>query len=206
TVALPEGAPLSISITAFGEPFARVTRAGAVSGDDIWVTGYLGLAGAALTLKKAGKAIPDALLERLIRPEARLALGQKIADRVSAACDVSDGFISDLNHILLASGVGARLDFASFPVHRELQNQEGELGTFGIERAILAGGDDYELVFCAAPQYREAFKALSTAAIPVTRVGVVTREPGLEILHLSAETQNALDSLKGYEHRVSLHA
>ena len=50
--------------------------------------------------------------------------------------------------------------------------------------AVLAGGDDYELAFTAAPDRRDAVLAAGNAVgVPVTRIGRVTAgESGVRVL------------------------
>ena len=47
---------------------------------------------------------------------------------------------------------------------------------------VLAGGDDYELAFTAAPQQRAAVAAAASAsATPVTRIGRIEAAPGVRV-------------------------
>jgi len=48
---------------------------------------------------------------------------------------------------------------------------------------VLAGGDDYELVFCAAPAQRAAVQeAAARSDTPVTRIGTMQAAPGLRLV------------------------
>jgi thiamine-monophosphate kinase len=50
-------------------------------------------------------------------------------------------------------------------------------------QCVLAGGDDYELVFTARPAQRAVVQAASAAsATPVTRIGQIDAEPGLRLV------------------------
>ena len=67
----------------------------------------------------------------------------------SSVIDVSDGLLGDLAHICERSGVGAEIEYSAVPCSadlRSLRDQER------VNRAILAGGDDYELCFTAAAE------------------------------------------------------
>ena len=47
----------------------------------------------------------------------------------------------------------------------------------------MAGGDDYELLFTAAPAQRRAVAAAAHAsATPVTHIGMIEAAPGLRLL------------------------
>jgi thiamine-monophosphate kinase len=117
-----------------GEGPPPVQRGGARVGDTILVTGALGASAAGLRLLQSG-ATGGPLVLAHRRPEARLDEG--VAARAAGATamiDVSDGLVADLNHVLVASGVGCRL--AAVPV------VEG-----ATEEEALGGGEDYELIF-----------------------------------------------------------
>ena len=107
--------PLSITVTAIGmlPAGAALTRAGAVPGDVVAVTGTLGDAAKGLGLwpARADRGDdPDTafLLRRLARPQWRN--GAAVRALAHAGIDVSDGFGADLGHVLAASGVGARIE------------------------------------------------------------------------------------------------
>ncbi len=170
--------PRSICICILGEvPEGRALRRdGARVGDDVWVSGELG--GAALALARPDI---DEAGRRLDQPEPRVALGERLLRHASAAIDVSDGFAQDLGHILERSGCGALVHYDRLP----------KCGAFAriaqpeLERAcVLAGGDDYELVFTASQGERSALDALAAdLGLPLTRVGAIRAgAPALSIV------------------------
>jgi thiamine-monophosphate kinase len=169
---------LVISVTAMGEVPSGVAmyRAGARPGDDIWVSGELGGASLALVHPEIAPAA-----QRLHLPEPRVELGERLRGQAHAAIDVSDGLAGDLQHILDASGVGARVHYADVPrapAFRDLGNPQLE------QDCALSGGDDYELLFTAEPGRRKDLDALSRELrIPLTRIGSIhAGAPRLEIL------------------------
>jgi thiamine-monophosphate kinase len=189
--------PLTICITVFGEvPTGQaLLRSGANAGDDIYVSGTLGDAALAL-LALQGKVhlTPDELSQtrqRLETPIPRVALGMALRGIASAAVDVSDGLLGDLGHILEQSGKGAIL-------HSEVAMQliavcrypaaakskcALKVPTATLLQCALAGGDDYELVFTAAPEQRGAVQqAAHGAGVPVTAIGSITAPAGLTLL------------------------
>jgi len=120
-----------------------------------------------------------------------VALGQALRPLASACADLSDGLLGDLGHILARSGCGARLDVSQvLPLLATRQHCVGGPAQFdaiyGAELAlqcVLAGGDDYELVFCAAPAQRLAMDALAQSlALPLTRIATIEAEPGLRLV------------------------
>ena len=185
--------PLNICITVLGEvPRGQaLLRSGARVGDDLYASGTLGDARLALeALQGRITLTPDALAAARLRLEAptpRVALGQALRGIAHSAIDISDGLLGDLGHILRASGVGACVDTsktinliaasarhisATGPLDDELRHQ-----------CSLAGGDDYELLFTAAPAQRNAIAAAARAsATPVTRIGTIEAAPGLRLI------------------------
>ncbi len=180
--------PRNLCVTIIGElpPGAAITRSGARVGDDIYVSGTLGDAALALAaLSGKTRIAADALVplrERLERPEPRVGLGDRLRGVATAALDLSDGLTGDLAHILDASGVGADLELARIPCSPELAlrmaTRERELAL----ACVLAGGDDYELCFTAAPSARERVAAIAAALVlPLTRIGNVSAKRGLRV-------------------------
>ncbi|MGE5338130.1 MAG: thiamine-phosphate kinase [Gemmatimonadota bacterium] len=193
--------PLTICITALGEVAAgaALSRAGARPGDDIWVSGTLGDAALALALADgaahADAADRQACAARLERPTPRVRLGEALRGRASAAIDVSDGLLGDLGHIAERSRVGARLRWPELPLSAALLRQPAALQ----QRCALAGGDDYELLFCAPLSKRREIEAAGRAAgVPVTRIGEVLAGSGIVVL--DAEGSNMETPFSGFDH------
>jgi thiamine-monophosphate kinase len=171
--------PLNICITAIGQVPAgqALLRSGAQAGDELWVSGTLGDARAALevfrgTLEAPGNAF-TALRQAMELPEPRTALGQRLRGLASSAIDVSDGLLGDLGHVLRRSAVGARLDADALPRSAQLAALPPAVQL----ECLLHGGDDYELLFTAAPgRQAEVRAAAREAGVPVSRIGHI--EPG----------------------------
>lgn len=179
--------PLSIGITVMGEVPAgqALLRSGARPGDDLWVSGWPGLARLSLEAFRGTLAPPLSAEEfQLARmamecPTPRVALGLALRGLASAAIDVSDGLLGDLSHVLRRSQVGARLVLDALPVHPVLATRPLPQQHDG----VLAGGDDYELVFTAPAAHRAQILALGdTLALPLTRIGAIQVEAGLRLL------------------------
>ncbi len=96
--------------------------------------------------------------------------------------DVSDGLTGDLGHLLAAGGVGARIDLARIPASPALAQLRDGTGRALAQECLLAGGDDYELLFTARNVDRERVAAAGVAGgVAVTRIGKITPEPGLVV-------------------------
>ena len=168
--------PLTICITALGHvpSSTAIKRSGAKVGDDIWVSGTLGDARLALgALRNEWSLNPsglEAVLPRMHEPEPRIALGMQLRGAASSALDVSDGLLGDLRHILKASQVNAEVLIDQLPTSPTLAEQPQDLR----RQCAANGGDDYELCFTAPKNKRTEIESLSTALLPLTRIGSIT--------------------------------
>jgi thiamine-monophosphate kinase len=195
---------LLISVCLLGHaPYRPVTRSGAKTGDDIYVTGTLGDAALGLEfLKSKSPALRRRatafLVKRHHRPSARCQAGALLARNklASAMIDVSDGLLQDLGHICKASGIGAVIWHDRLPRSHAYRMLAGE------SRAhwTLAGGEDYELLFCARRRARSAIQEFAThAGVPVTRIGAcVAAREGIIVLDHSGATVRP--RVPGYDH------
>lgn len=190
---LARGGELSVTTTVIGGgDERRLARDGARPGDAVFVTGVVGASALAVAAFEAGHGDDPRLApfrRRFRRPQARLDLGRRLRGLATAAADVSDGLISDLQQICRPSGVGARVESALVPTLRDHEEAARIVGA-DPRRLALAGGEDYELVFTAAPT--EEVLALAT------RIGVVTREPG--IVCLDRDGGVLPGSFEGFDH------
>ena len=196
--------PLNICVTIFGEvpPGHALRRDAAQPGDDIWISGTLGDARLALAGYRNELVLsPQALAAaapRMHAPTPRVSLGLALRGVARAAIDISDGLVGDLGHILKRSGVGATLFVDDLPAGPALANQTRDLR----RRFALAGGDDYELCFTAAPDRREdVFAAARQSATAVTRVGHIDQAQGLRLVDADGTPLNL--QLTSFDHFAS---
>ena len=177
--------PLNICITVFGAvPSGQaLLRSGARAGDELWVSGSLGDARLALevfrgTVSMADEAF-DAVRLRMERPSPRVALGMALRGVATSAIDLSDGLVGDLGHVLARSGVGVTVDADALPRSAALAAMPRALQ----HECLLAGGDDYELLFSAPPgAASEVSAAARGAGVDVTRIGCIEAAAGLRIV------------------------
>lgn len=171
--------PLSACVTVHGfvPRGAALRRDAARDGDDVWVTGTLGDAAAALAQLQAGGVADPDLRRRLDRPEPRVAFAQALAGIAHACIDLSDGLLQDLGHVCAASGVGARVDVDALPASPALAARSSGDTRRG-EQAC--GGDDYELCFTAPADAAQAVHgAAARGGLAVTRVGRIVAAAGV---------------------------
>lgn len=181
------GGLLTLNVTVIGEvpPGQALRRDAAKPGDDIWVSGTLGDAAAALAHHQGKLRLETAqavqCFPRLFVPTPRIELGMALRGMAHAAIDVSDGFAADLGHILERSSVGAEVWFDQLPLSEALAPLASDPAA---QDCILAGGDDYELVFTAPADKREDIARIAAQLeLRLSRVGSILPEPGLRILN-----------------------
>ena len=191
---------LVLSATIFGEVADKyVQRNGATAGDMIFVTGcigdsYLGLNIAQQNLYDIDKEQLSYLQHRYEIPQPRKGLGDILGKYASAALDISDGLLQDLEHVARNSNCGAVLSKDKIPyseaAHQVLQ-QQPELYS-----KLLTHGDDYEILFTAAPEYLEYIRSYSDKiSFPITHIGNINDGKEVAVLGSDIKFTN-----KGYKH------
>lgn len=191
--------PLGLSLQVMGSAPASqaLLRNGAQAGDDIYVSGTLGAARAALPLLDSSEqlsSIQRECLQAYYQPQPQLALGVALRGVASAAIDISDGLAADLEHILRASGVGAQINTADLPVATAVLALCPEQAT----DFALGGGDDYQLCFTAPALARASLQAIAaTLNTRLTRIGVVEQAQGLRCVDASGQK---VMPAAGYQH------
>jgi thiamine-monophosphate kinase len=196
--------PAALSLTAIGEVVAggEVRRSGARVGDLVWVSGTIGDAVLGLDLLRG--AYPELasdyrarLIERFRIPDPRVELGPRLGVIAHAMIDISDGLIADLGHICETSHVAAVVELESLP----LSAAAGIIvdAAPGLRTRLVAGGDDYELLFTAPVGSTRAIENLSSVlGLPITRIGRI--EPGQGVRVVDREGHIVPIAVPGYRH------
>ncbi|HEY7832700.1 MAG TPA: thiamine-phosphate kinase [Ktedonobacterales bacterium] len=212
--------PLIVDVTLLGQ-VARgraLTRSGARAGDRLWVTGTVGAAAAGLLTLLAprptdgpnvGPALEGAI--EIVRaahlvPVPRVAEGRALAaaGAATAMLDISDGLAADLGHLCTRSQVGAVVEAAALPVAPATAAVARAYGRDPLDLALF-GGEDYELLFTAAPDADErVLAAVQTAGGTARAIGwIVAGEPEAEggalRLRQADGTDRALPA-RGWDH------
>ncbi len=186
-----------IDVTVLGRAVRPVTRAGALAGDGLWVTGVLGGARAALHAWRAGGA-PDAEARAAFaHPVPRITMGQALG-RVGAHAmlDLSDGLGGDAGHLSAASRVALEIDVDTLPVARAVESvAAAEMVPDTIFAAL--GGEDYELLVAMPPAFgaQEAARIVAETGVALTRIGAVVPGEGARFFRAGRPV-----SLTGYDH------
>lgn len=176
----PRGVCIDVSALGFLDGRTPMLRAGARPGDALVVTGPLGRSRDGHHLR--------------FTPRWREGVALAGSGGVRACIDLSDGLGRDVHHLAAASGVGARLDA------RRLPRRRGADGTPATVAQALHDGEDFELLFAAAPADLLRLRALpALAGVELTEVGVCTpASDGVVLVH----DDGAVEPLPpgGYQH------
>jgi thiamine-monophosphate kinase len=194
-------ATLSLTITIIGESLPNVAlhRCNAKIGDDIWVSGTIGLAALALNQRLHSKHDVPIKIKKICQkkfdlPEPRIALGQALHGIANACIDISDGLLGDLSHILKKSQCGAIVWLQSIPSHSYIKDNIDKY-----RNCLLCGGDDYELLFTAPKNTYTAIQALSKKLdLSLTKIGEINTTSCLTVL--DKFNQPIAFDKKGFDH------
>ncbi len=217
--------PLVIDVTVVGTVKRRqaLTRAGARPGDDLYVSGPVGSAGAGLLLLQEENSRQSSVVSRqssvssretvsgnglkrlatsFLRPEPRVRLGTLLSrNRSASACvDLSDGLADGVHRIAEASGVGATIDANAVPIDIDARACFEARGLDAITAAI-SSGDDYELLLAVRPRaHRRLSAAAHLAGAVLTRIGRCEREPDVILQRSAGAAVDRAPLPQGYSH------
>ncbi len=168
---------LFLSLTVIGESkWKPVLRSTAEVGDDVWVSGEIGLSFLGLNLlqnrDKRGqisKKNKSRAIKRHLEGAERVRVGSYLASNnlVNSMIDISDGLIQDLNHIVESSKIDIELEVSKIPISDEVNKH------FSNPLVSLTGGEDYELLFTAKKENRGKIYELASRDLNFTRIAKV---------------------------------
>ncbi len=218
TALVPGSAAIDVTVVGEVERGKAIRRSGARPGDQLFVSGRLGLSALGLRCVRArakpvrrrtGTPRPALAGEKMndpvhthFYPEPRCALGQFLSERnlASALIDLSDGLSTDLTRLCEASHVGVRVwaDHIPVPAH------PAGRGLRSVEAINLAlnGGEDYELLFTVSPR-KASHIPREFRGVPLHCIGEIRRSK--EIL-LTLPNGNQVPLMPaGYDHFEKLN-
>jgi thiamine-monophosphate kinase len=173
-VAVARNVVITVTIIGCSKGKKVLERSTASFGQQIAVTGYVGLSAAGLQMLN-GKAITDPearniLRQAHLRPVPRVREGQILLRQgVRTAIDISDGLVADLDHICESSKVNAKINMGQIPIHPLVTTHFPDY-----QELALCGGEDYELLFTADKATVGRVKQALDS--PVTVIGYITDE------------------------------
>ena len=196
--------PLSITIQAMGlvPRGKKLLRSQAQAGDKIFVTGYIGDAALGLraVLDGSDEEMLAACINRLNRPDARVAFSQDLIGLSRCAIDISDGLVADLGHIMEQSDRGVKIWLDKVPVSTSARDYFSTVNDGSIDWSLLlTGGDDYELCFTVEQgREDEVYSLAEKHGLRVSCIGTVTDDRDMHILDDNNETVELEGA--GYQH------
>ena len=197
TIALPEGAPRVLGLTAIGRAGEHVPdRSGGRAGDTLWLVGTVGDAAAGLAQLRNDRHSTGPLVEIYRRPVPQLGAGQLLAPNAHAMMDVSDGLLLDARRMAEASSCAIVIDLDQLPLSGAFAAERGS----GLQQRLFAatGGDDYTLLAALAADLDPATLPLPEGT-RITRIGsLVAGEPGISLTSCGEPIE--LPETLGFEH------
>lgn len=194
---------LNITLTIQGLVPANtaLTRSGAKNGDWLYVTGTLGDSAAGLALLTSqwqldNQQAKSYFIQRHLRPQARVLVGQALRQLASAAIDISDGLAADLAKLLHASRQGAYLHLDQLPLSAPMQHYASPQQA---QQWALSGGEDYELCFTVPEIHRTAVDTtLNRLGVAYRCIGQISSKLAhIQFLH---HQQPVNIAYQGYDH------
>ncbi len=195
---------VTITVIGYSDNNELLLRSTAKAGEQIAVTGHLGLATAALKVLENNIKLPTETFElfrqRQFRPIPRIDEGQTLLKQgVKTAIDISDGLVADLMHICKASKVTAKIFMDRIPIHPLLKANFTEY-----KKMALYGGEDYELLFTAKKETIEILKRILDC--PITVIGdIVSEELSNQVVLLDDKGRIAPCERNGWDHFRDVH-
>lgn len=187
---LTGGPVLALSLAVVGVAERPVRRRGARPGDEVWVTGRLGGARAALTAWRARGEPEASARAAFARPEPRIRAGRWLAEAgATALIDLSDGLAGDARHLACASDVALVLELERLPLGPGVIAAASAAGEAPAAFAAQ-GGEDYELLATLPPGADPA-----GCPAPLSRIGRVEAGAGV---HLRLDGREL--ELRGFDH------
>ena len=165
---------VTVSVSGETKKNKHLSRSGAKHNQNIYLTGGLGLARKGLEeiKKNFNKNIyRKKNVKRFIFPQLRLEISNSISEFASSCIDVSDGFIADLEKILIPSNQGAVINLDEIPRIDKLSLED------------FTFGDDLELIFTADKKYHKKIMKLSdNSGINISLIGQTKKNSGIKYL------------------------
>lgn len=208
--------PLSISFTIQGciPRGQALTRNGAQVGDRVFVSGHLGDSHAGLSVilnpEERSKPHAEELVQRHFYAESRIKLAELLRGVGSSCIDISDGLMSDLQHVLNRSQVSAELDIAALPISQQSIEFYGDINQ--AQLTALQSGEEYELCFTVPSAYQSRIENIAQQAnCPLTCIGHITANDAESTcnIHLTRNNQPLSERdparrAQGFDHFNSL--
>ena len=198
TIALPAGAPRVLGLTAIGRAGPCVPdRAGAQTGDGLWLVGTVGDAALGLALLLDDPKADGPLVDIYRRPIPQLLAGQALAPHARAMMDVSDGLLLDARRMAEASGCAMSIELNDLPLSSAFVAERGQ--DHAARLFAATGGDDYALLAALPAEFDPETLSLPSRT-KISRIGaLIAGEPGISLTRGGEPVE--LPEILGFEHQ-----
>jgi thiamine-monophosphate kinase len=202
TIALPDGAPHVLGLTAIGRGGEHVPhRAGGMPGDRLWLIGTLGDSAAGLAQLLEDPRAIGLLVDAYRRPIPQLCAGQALAPSANAMMDVSDGLLLDARRMAEASGCSMVIDLDRLMLSSEFVSARGD--TVDARLFAATAGDDYALLGAFAAEFDPSTLNLPKATTIACIGSLEAGEPAIRLV--SGGRPIELPETLGFEHSRDPH-
>lgn len=213
TAVVPSSTAVDVIVVGEVERSRALRRSSARPGDQIYVSGRLGLAALGLRFLERRPRVPQLsrgkpwrgfttatagqAVQAHLYPEPQCALGRFLSKKrfASSAIDISDGLSTDLAHLCEASGVGA-LVWANRIPRPEVRDAARSSREAPLDLA-LHGGEDYQLLF-TVPSSKAAKFPARFRGVPLHRIGEIRQSK--ELLIIRSDGEKSIIRPLGYDH------
>lgn len=201
TAIVPGPAAIDVVVVGEARKGEALRRSGARPGDQIYVSGPLGLSALGLSILKqdvrSQAAWAAAALRAHCYPEPQLRLGRFLARYrlASALIDLSDGLSTDLGRLCRASGTGARIWAERIPIPRIGRARPAR--QLNPLQLALHGGEDYQLLF-TVPAAKVSRIPSDFHGVPLFQIGEIQRSRKILLLHPAGKPEELHPG--GYDH------
>ena len=194
---------ISVSITIFGivNKGNYISRNGANLRDDIWVTGnicdsFIGYKVLKNKLSIKNIKIKNYFLNSYFYPKPPVVLAIKLSKLMTSAIDISDGFLSDFEKLILNNDKGAFINPHLIPFSQNTKNLLIKSAISIVD--LLTAGDDYQLIFTSNKLNRNKIIKLSkNCNCKTTRIGEINNTKILDF-----NGYNFKETKKGFTHII----
>ena len=178
---------ITVQVGGYVDQGKSLTRQGAIIGDLIYITGYIGEATQKFEQMKLGN-LNKVDKNRYLRPKIRFGVAKRLLGIASSAIDISDGLFQDLGHLCQESQVGAEILLKKIPTFLSKPLSVEEINK----------GDDYELLFTTSKSNEGKINHISKVEnLSICEVGFIKEGSRVEII--SAEGK-LIKTPPGYQH------
>ena len=185
------------SITVFGDKGnKKLGRNKAKPGDLIVLSGIVGDSFLGLELLKNNIPINSLedknLINKFLIPDPKIELGKKIKSFATTIIDISDGLLSELNHLCENSDVGANIYMRDIPFSISA-NQYIQSNLYK-HIDLITGGDDYELLYTVDPKDKKLIDESSFI------IGHIVSDKTINLYSKEDNLININNRITGYKH------